>query len=193
MSELQDIEYKVVLVFPGFGEERDNAEQIIEEALHYLNTQKDEPGMRFAQNVFAQLEIVMDADQAWSRLESDDDLAMLILHDLSDEEKEALTLESLSKEIPVCHTMIPEYDPDEERRPPRPRKREWQVVIRKRKEDDEPPAHKIAETTLTAPLDGDPDEVGDRIGQLIAVMALGVMEHHWRRNPPNYEIYNVSD
>jgi hypothetical protein len=59
------------------------------------------------------------------------------------------------------------------------------VVFRRRSPDDEPPAHRIFETTLSAPIDeDDQEEMMDRVGQLIAVMALGVMEHHWRKNPP---------
>ena len=58
MATPPDVDYQVVLVVPGFGDEREHAEQILEEALHYLNTEKDEPGMRFAYNVSARLEIV---------------------------------------------------------------------------------------------------------------------------------------
>ena len=45
VSRLDPVEYEVILLFPGFGDERENAEQIVEEALNYLNTEKDEPGM----------------------------------------------------------------------------------------------------------------------------------------------------
>jgi hypothetical protein len=38
------VEYTVILAFPGFGEERENAEEIVERALEWLNTNKDEPG-----------------------------------------------------------------------------------------------------------------------------------------------------
>jgi hypothetical protein len=185
MSELQNVEYKVVLVFPGFGEERENAAQIVEEALCYLNTQKDEPGMRFAQNVSAELEIVMDAEQAQDKLESDDDLAMMILHGLEDDEKFALTVQCAERGVLVCHTVEATEPPRHERRSSRTRQRTWKLVFRKA-EGNEPRAHKISETTLTAPLDGDPDEVMDRVGQVIAVLALGVMEHHWAQNPRKY-------
>jgi hypothetical protein len=59
------------------------------------------------------------------------------------------------------------------------------VVFRKAPVD-ELRAHQIAASTLTEPLEGDPDELGERVSQLIAVLALGVMEHHWRRHPPRY-------
>jgi hypothetical protein len=185
VSPRQNVEYKVVLVFPGFGDERDNAEQIVEEALHYLNTQKDEPGMRFAQNVTAQLEIVADADQAHARLQSEDDLATMILHDLDDEEKAALTAECAGKGIPVCHTQDAGRKPRKEPRSSRGKPREWKVVFKKGG-GDEPRAHKILASTLTAPLEGDQEELMDRVGQLITVLALGVMEYHWTRNPPRH-------
>jgi hypothetical protein len=181
VSPRQNVEYKVVLVFPGFGDERDNAEQIVEEALNYLNTQKDEPGMRFAQNVSAQLEIVADADQAFARLQTEDDLATMILHDLDDEEKTALTAACAGKGIPVCHTQ----DAGRKPRSPRGRQKEWKVVIKKGMAD-ELRAHKILASTLTAPLEGDQEELMDRVGQLITVLALGVMEYHWTRNPPRH-------
>jgi hypothetical protein len=179
MSHLQDIEYAVVLLFPGFGEERDNAEQIIEEALQHLNTEKDEPGMRFAQNVFARLEIVTHVLDAETRLRDDEDLAMMILHDLPQEEMNELTRECVAKNVPVCQTVDVPEDSLPERRPRR-KDRGWKIVFSQRT-DDKPPAHTIAGLTLTGSLDVDPEELGDRIGQLIAVMALGVMEHHWRR------------
>jgi hypothetical protein len=185
MFKLQNVEYKVVLVFPGFGEERENAEQIVEEALLYLNTEKDEPGMRFAPNVSARLEIVADAEQAHAKLQTDDDVAMMILHDLPDDERTALTEECAGRDVPVCHTLAPKENPRKEPRSSRARQRSWKVVFRERT-DDEPRAHKISETTLTAPPEGDEEEWMDRIGQIITVLALGVMEHHWTRNPPKY-------
>lgn len=190
MSEPQEIEYKVVLVFPGFGDERENAEQVLEEALHYLNTQKDEPGFRFAYHVFARLEIVSDADQAQAMLETDDDLATLILHGLPEEEKMALTRECAARDIPVCHTMEPEGKPRKKPRPTQGGRRIMEVVFRERS-DDEPRAHRIFETVLTDPLEGDQEELMDRFGQVIAVLALGVMEFHWRRNPPQYHLPEV--
>jgi hypothetical protein len=174
MSKLQDVEYKVVLVFPGFGSDRENAEQIVEEALHYLNTEKDEPGMRFAQNVTARLEMVADVEQAQAKLQTDDDLAMMILHGLPQDEKVALTAECAEKGVPVCHTVEPKETPGQEPRSSGARDRRWNVVIRKRRED-ELRAHTILETTLTAPLDEDPEEVMDRVGQLIAFDFLGLV------------------
>ncbi len=184
MTRPKNVEYKVVLVFPGFGEERENAEQLIEEALQYLNTQKDEPGMRFARQVTARLEIVPDVEQAQAKLSTDDAVAMMILHDLPDDERIAFTRECAEQDVPVCHTTPAPDLPESGPRAARAKRRDWQVVFRQRSEHDEPIAHKICETTLTAPLEGDPEALGDRVGQLIAVMALGVMEHHWTRNPP---------
>jgi hypothetical protein len=187
MSTLQNIDYKVVLVFPGFGEERENAEQIVEAALQYLNTQKDEPGMRFAQNVSAHLDIVMDAEQAQAKLDTEDDLAMMILHDLPDDEKTALTEDCARKGVLVCHTVDAPENPRRGPRPPRGEPRQLKVVFRKGRAD-EPRAHRIPETTLTASLEDDEEELLDRVGQIITVLALGVMEHHWTRNPPVFEM-----
>ena len=75
----QTFDYTVVLVFPGFGDERENAETIVESALEWLNTFKDEPGFRFAQQVSAHLEIAQDADEARARIEMDDSVA-IVLH-----------------------------------------------------------------------------------------------------------------
>ncbi len=185
MSERRDIEYKVVLLFPGFGAERDNAEQIIEEALHYLNTEKDEPGMRFAYEVSARLEIVPDTEQLQARLRTEDDLAMLILHDLAGDEQTAFLKECEARQVPVCITLPTSREARRKARARRPKDRILKVVFRKRSK--EPPCHKIPDTTLTAPLDeNDEDDLRDRIGQMIAVLALGVMEFHWRRNPPTF-------
>jgi hypothetical protein len=174
------VEYEVLLVFPGFGEERENAEQIVEAALQHLNTEKEEPGMRFAPNVSARLEIVAGVEDAHDKLETDEDLAMMILHDLDEDEKTQLTQECAERGVLVCHTLPCE---DRPRRTQRGERRPWKIVFSKRK-PGELRAHKISEATLTASLEGDEEEVMDRVGQLIAVMALGVMEHHWSQNPP---------
>ena len=63
MQPPQDVEYTVVLVFPGFGSERENAEEVIEAALDHLNIPNYEPGFRFAPNVRAHLETVTDLGQ----------------------------------------------------------------------------------------------------------------------------------
>ena len=178
-----EVEYTVVLVFPSYGTERDNAETIIEEALGYLNTQKDEPGFRFAYSVSARLEIVPDVEDAQAKLRTDDSVAMMILYDLPDDERLAFTRECLDQNVLVCQTVPPSES--DAPRPPRDQRGPLKVVLKKRSHDDEPRAHKILHTTLTAPLDDDDEEaLGDRVGQLIAVMALGVMEHHWTLNPP---------
>src|SRR5262249_26253277 len=153
-------------------------------ALEYLNTYREEPGLRFAPYVTAHLEIVPDVEEARARLRDDDSVAMMLLHDLEDDERLAFTRECLSQDVPVCRTTPASDEPQPRPRRPRGKDRKWKVVIKRRSEDDEPPAHRILDTTLTAPLDGEPEEVMDRVGQLIAVMALGVMEHHWRKNPP---------
>jgi hypothetical protein len=180
MWQPEDVEYTVLLVSATFGEPRENAEQVIEEALNWLNTFREEPGFRFAPNVTAHLEIVPDVEEARARLEGDESLAMMILHDLDDEERLALTHDCRQRDVAVCRT-VPAADHPEP--PRRNRNQPMKVVIRKREEGEEPPAHTILDTTLTAPLE-DEEEAGDRIGQLIAVMALGVMEHHWKEQPP---------
>jgi hypothetical protein len=182
MTKPPNVEYKVVLVFPGFGEERANAEAIIEEALAYLNTQKDEPGFRFAAPVSARLEIVPDVEQAQARLLTDDTVAMMILHDLPDEERLAFTGECVAQGVLVCHTTP---SPDQPARPrkARDKNRGWRFVLKKGS-DDEPRAHKIPETTLTATPEDDEEVLMERVQQLIAVLALGVMEHHWTKRPP---------
>jgi hypothetical protein len=174
MNPLQDVEYTIVLIFPGFGTERENAETIIESALEWLNNNREEPGFRFAPTVTAHLEIVQDADEARAAMEADEMVAMVIMHDLPDEERDDLLRFCLARKIGACYTT-------DERRSRR-RKGPWQLIIRKRPEDDLP-AHRIVAETLTAPV-GEDDETGERIGELIAVMALGVMGHHFDMESP---------
>jgi hypothetical protein len=183
MTKPAEVEYSVVLVFPSYGTERDNAETIIEEALGYLNTQKDEPGFRFAYNVSARLDTVPDLEDAQTKLRTDDSVAMMILYDLPDEERLAFTHECLAQNVPVCRT-VPASESDAPPRPKAGKREPMKVVFRKRSPDDEPPAHTILDTTLIASLEDDEEALGDRVGQMIAVMALGVMEHHWKLNPP---------
>jgi hypothetical protein len=175
MDPSQDVEYAVVLVFPGFGPERENAEAIVESALEWLNTNREEPGFRFAPTVTAHLEIVPDADGARAVMEADEQVAMVILHDLADDERDDLLRECLARKVGACVTI--------DGRRPRRRKGPWKVVFRKNEPNDLP-AHTLVAETLTAPVGEDDEETGERVGELIAVMALGVMAHHFDRRPP---------
>jgi hypothetical protein len=170
MADSEDVDYTVILVFPGFGEERENAETIVESALHWLNTNKDEPGFRFAYPVSAHLEVVQDADEARALMATDEDVAMLLVHDLPDDERDALLRLGAGRHITAGITV------DAPRRP-RPQGEPWKVVFRS-EPAEEPRAHRLTADTLTGPV-GEDDDTGSRIGQLIAVLALGVMEHHW--------------
>jgi hypothetical protein len=169
MAENPDVDYTVILVFPGFGAERENAETIIENALEWLNTNKDEPGFRFAYPVSAHLERVSDADEARALIATDESVAMIIVHDLPDDERDDLVRYCGERNIPACITL----DTPRPHGKPGP----WKVVFRK-EPAEEVRAHRLSAETLTDPVEEDED-AGGRVGQLIAVLALGVMEHHW--------------
>jgi hypothetical protein len=175
MASPQDVDYAVVLVFPGFGAGREHAETIVEGALHWLNTYKDEPGFRFATRVSAHLEMAQDADEARARIAAEEGVAMVLLHDLADDERDALVRHCAARHIPACYTV------DAPRRSG-PRKGPWRVVIRSEPAEGVP-AHRLTAETLTAPV-GEDEETQGRVAEVIAVLALGVMEHHWRKNPP---------
>ncbi len=181
MSLPEEVHYTVVLVFPGFGSERENAEEIVEAALEHLNIPNYEPGMRFAPHVRAHLEIVSHIEEAYEKLENDDSVATMIIHDLDDEEKTALTEECASRGVPVCHTI---ETGDRPRRKQRGKKKSWTLRLSP-KSENRPKAHQIADTTLTAPIE-DEEEWQERVEELIIVLALGVMEHHWSRQPPRF-------
>lgn len=175
MTEPEEVDYTVLLVFPGFGPERENAEAIVEAALEWLNTNKDEPGFRFAPQVSAQLETVADADEARARIAADDSVAMVLLHDLDRRERDALVRHCQRRNVAACYTV-------DAPRPSGRRSGPMKVVFRS-EPTDEPPAHRLCAETLTAPL-GEDEETEERAGELIAVLALGVMEHHWRERRP---------
>jgi hypothetical protein len=172
MVRSPDVDYTVVLVFPGFGAERENAETIVESALDWLNTNKEEPGFRFAPPVSAHLEIVQDADEARARMEADESIALVILYDLAEDERDALLRHCERRHISACCTV------DVPRRSGR-RKGPWKAVVRS-EPAKEPPPHRLAAETLTAPV-GEDDETGERVGELIAVLALGVMSYHFTK------------
>jgi hypothetical protein len=173
MTSPQDIDYTVVLVFPGFGAERENAETIVESALEWLNNNKEEPGFRFSQQVSAHLEIVPDADEARARIESDDSVALLILHDLDEDERDDLLRDCERRKVSACITVdVP--------RPTKRRKGPWKVIVRSEPRK-KPPAHEVCAETLTAPV-GEDEETGDRVGELIAVVALGVMSYDYLKD-----------
>jgi hypothetical protein len=174
MTDPPEVDYTVLLVMPGFGDEREHAETIVEIALDWLNTNKDEPGFRFAPHVSAHLENAQDADEARARLAADDGVAMVLMHDLPDAERDALLRDCAGRDVGACYTV-------DAARPARPHKGPWRVVIRD-KPSKEPPAHRVCAETLTGPLD-DEEQTGARAGELVAVLALGVMQYHWRKNP----------
>jgi hypothetical protein len=168
-----DVDYTVLLIVPGFGEERENAEAIVECALEWLNTNKEEPGFRFAPPVSAHLEVVPDADEARASIVADEGVAMVLLHDLPADERDDLLRHCAARHIAGCCTV------DAPRRARR-RKGPLKVVFRS-KPADEVPAHRLTAETLTAPVDEDDEETGARVGEVIAVLALGVMQHHWEK------------
>jgi hypothetical protein len=162
----------VILVFPGFGAERENAEFVVESALHWLNNNKEEPGFRFAPPVGAHLEIVQGGDEAQERMEADDSVALILLHDVPDQERDALLRLCQAREVSAGFTV------DVPRRPG-PRGGPMEVVFRKAPAN-EPRGHRLCAETLTAPVAED-EETGGRVGEVIAVLALGVMQYHWRK------------
>jgi hypothetical protein len=172
MTSLQEIDYTVILVFPSFGEEREHAETIVEAALEWLNTFKEEPGFRFAPQVSAHLEIVGDVDEGRDRIETGESVAMILLHDVAPDERDALVRHCESLHIPACYTI------DRPRRTG-PQTEPWRVVIRSQP-TEEVRAHRISGQTLTDPVEEDEEDTGRRVGEVIAVLALGVMEHHFR-------------
>ncbi len=134
MRSREEVEYTVVLIFPGFGTERENAETIVESALQWLNTFRENPGFRFAPYVSAHLEMVQDADEARERIESDDHVAMVLVHDLPDDERDDLLRFCEARHISAGHTV------DVPRRPG-PRKGPMKIVFG-RTPSDRPPAHR---------------------------------------------------
>jgi hypothetical protein len=63
-----------------------------------------------------------------------------------------------------------------------PRNEPLRIVLRS-KPAEGVSAHTLTAETLTAPVAEDEDTRG-RVGEVIAVLALGVMTHHWGKNPP---------
>jgi hypothetical protein len=178
MSAPKEVDYTVLLVFPGYGSERENAETIVEGALEWLCTYKDEPGFRFARPVSAHLEIVSDVEEARERMESDSLVATVILHDVPDDERDALVRECDRRDIGACISV-------EAERPRRSPGEPFKLVIGKR-DPEAVRAHTICAETLTAPVEEDDEDTQARVGELIAVLALGVMQHHWRKNPTTW-------
>ncbi len=104
MFDTVEYEYAVLLAFPGFSEERENAEAIIESALEWLNANKLEPGFRFAPPVGAHLEKVQDADEARDRI-AEGGVALVMMHDLPDDERDGLLRYCAEREIGACITV----------------------------------------------------------------------------------------
>jgi len=175
MSFDDEVDYTVVFIFPGYGTERENAETIVESALEWLNNNKEEPGFRFAPSVSAHLQIVQDTDEARVLMETDDSVAMILMHDVPDFERDALLLTCLERDIGACYT--------EHVKRLRKRRRGPMQVVFSKEPSDEPPAHKLVADTLIGPVAED-EETGSRIGEVIAVIALSVMTHHWRKCEP---------
>lgn len=174
MTGPPEVDYTVLLVFPGYGTERENAESIVESALDWLNTHKEKPGFRFAGPVSAHLEVVADVEEARERIDSDEGVAMVLLHDV-EEERDDLLRDCRARHVSACCTV-------DAPRHVGPHTEPWKMVIRQRAPEDVP-AHRLAAGTLTDPLEDD-DDTGGRVSEVIAVLALGVMEHHWRKTTP---------
>src|SRR5439155_9349854 len=101
-------------------------------------------------------------DEARARIASDESVAMVFLHDLPDDERDALVRHCERRHIAACVTV------DTPRRGG-PRKGPWRVVFRS-EPSEEVPAHRLAAETLTAPVEED-EETAGRVGEVIAVLA----------------------
>jgi hypothetical protein len=170
VSNWEETEYTVLLLFPGFGAEGENAEEVVECALGWLNTHKEEPGFRFAPPVSAHLEIVRTSDEARDRIDADERVAMVLVHGLDGDERDALLRVCNDRHVAACVTV------DAPRRAGS-RDEPFRFAIRK-KVEGEPSAHSLSAETLTAPV-GEDEQTQGRVGEVIAVLALGVMQHHW--------------
>jgi hypothetical protein len=126
--------------------------------------------------VSAHLETVLNVDAARERVETDDSVAMVMLHEADDEDGHELARECEERNIAVCFTIDAPRPTDD--RPP-----SLKLELRKTPAD-EVRAHRICGETLTDSIADDEDDTGRRVWELIAVLALGVMEHYWRLNPP---------
>lgn len=178
MSDEELFYYTVVLVFPGFGSEREYAEQVVEAALDHLNIPRYEPGIRFAPNVRARLDIVSNVDQALASLENDEDIATMILHDLDEDDRERLIDECAERGLALTVTMETGGD-----RPKKSRgKKEGFTFELRKREENRPSVHQIADSVLTAPPDDDQDW-SNRVGQVMFVVAVSVMGFHFARHP----------
>jgi hypothetical protein len=175
MTTPPQYEYTVLLLFPGYGSERENAEAVCEMALDWLNHNKETPGFRFNPVVGASLAIVSDLEDVRERIEADDSVALVILHGLDDDERLPILRELRERHVAACYTVDV---------PRNPKPGELKVVIGKRRPDDQPPAHTLTADTLTDPVDEDEELTSRRVGDCIAVMALGVMSYHWHKVPP---------
>lgn len=172
-----EFEYTVLLLVPGYGSERENAEAVVEMALDWLNNHKETPGFRFNPRVGASLAIVSDLDDVRERIAADETVACVLLHGLDDDDERRQFLRDLQgQNISACITVDVPRNPA-----PGPLK----VVFRKR-EPDEPSAHTLTADTLTDPVDEDEELTARRVGEVSAVLALGVMTHHWRKHPPRH-------
>src|SRR5581483_4730704 len=147
VDELQESHYTVLLVFPRFGTERENAETVMEMALDWLNANREKPGFRFAPVVSAHLEIVGNVEEARDKL--DEDVAMVFLHDLDEEERDALARECQERHISLCFTV-------EVPRTPTPPNLATRLVLRK-KDPDAIHAHSLSTETLNDPVEEDED------------------------------------
>jgi hypothetical protein len=102
------------------------------------------------------------------------------MHDVPDEERNALIRDCDDRHIGACYTI------DVPRPTGRRAEGPMKVVIRS-KPTNEPSAHRLCAGTLTDPIEEDEEDTGRRVWDLIAVMALGVMQYHFHRNPPQYK------
>jgi hypothetical protein len=59
------------------------------------------------------------------------------------------------------------------------------VVFRKKSAEDLP-GHQLCGETLTGPVEEEDEDTGARVGEVIAVLALGVMQHHWHMKHPEH-------
>jgi len=189
MKHEKQYHYKVILLTaPSMAYPQiEHAQEVLNLALEALNSHELPPGMRFADNVTAELEVTNDLEQARNQVKQKK-TGLIIACGFAENAVRPLAELCRKHRLDFCHASepLPEERSSIEEQIATLGEDPHVMPVRFLTPEEAAkkfPGHSVDIATLTDATDISPEVIGDRVGKMIGIIGLGVMQsHHSKSN-----------
>jgi len=186
----QERKYKVVLLIPPNLEGIENAQAILQQVLDMLNSHRLPPGMRFADEVTAELEVAHDIHTVSGRIKKEKDLALVIACGFEESALKKFVHVCERNNVQFCNAADIPMDNRQTTEEQAEQLGDDPYVIPVKFLTPEEvsarrhqlPGHNISKAFLTAEIPASPEVMEDRVNWLLGLLALGVMQAHHHKS-----------